>query len=522
MAQRQLDRRALLKLAAAVATAVPGARYSVVRGDTLSSIAARNGTTWRELARLNDLKNPDRLSIGQRLRLPERPAPVPPTTPAAPVLPTTAESRINHVASRLHSKLNNPDLEAAILANFNRETGGRFDHATKQIGGGGGYGIPQYTGASLAAYRKWLAESKLTDSADSQVDYFVDKYMPSRFGYKTYMAPGAKYTKEQYADWLHRRVFTPAHTIRGNKAYSEAAINKATQSHSDFMKNRLRAVNGVWQAVKAAEGDKARSRSAEEYVSGRGRVMAYTPDKTKGHDQIVIRLKDGRRVVISNNTALGVRVEPARGDEVGYHGYRVKGTNVVHKVHMNMRQPSGWLEHVKSASAKAGIELREGPYKDVKKVYDALTPEEKNFVTPGRTFYKDVPYTARRVAYDGGVPIGFADLYGLYEDGSPRSSQNLTLAVSDAARGRRVARSMVDEAIEAAVARARRKKDRRTEVKRIIWSLLRENEASARAAANSGFTERVYDKPHGYRRFVKDLTAEKAKAQGGAKANNVV
>ena len=172
-------------------------------------------------------------------------------------------------------------------------------------------------------------------------------------------------------------------------------------------------------------------------------------------------------------------------------------------------------KHKKLPEKKAGIELREGPYKDVKKIYDALTPEEKNFVTPGRTFYKDVPYTSRRVAYDGDVPIGFADLYGLYEDGSPRTSQNLTLAVSDAARGRRVARSMVDEVIEAAVARARQNKNRRTKVKRIIWALLKDNEASARAAVNSVFTERLYNKPHSYRRFVKDLTEKKAHTQGG-------
>lgn len=228
----------LLKLAAAAAM-VP-TEYSVAAGDTLSSIAKRNNTTWRSLAALNRLKDPNRIRVGQRLRLP----PPPPLPPAA----STPLSRLNGVAARLHAKLNNPDLEAAILANFNRETGGRFDYATKEVGGGG-YGIPQYTGASLAAYRKWLAESRLADSADSQIDYFVDKYMPSRFGYRTYMAPGAKYTKEQYADWLHRRVFTPAHTIRGNKAYSTAAILRHTVAHNNFMKNRLKAVNGVWQGV---------------------------------------------------------------------------------------------------------------------------------------------------------------------------------------------------------------------------------------------------------------------------------
>lgn len=228
-------------MATATATTVPPAPsgYTVARGDTLSAIAKRNGTTWQSLAQLNGLKDPSKITPGQRLKLPPPPA-------AASTTPT---QRLNQVSARLHAKLNNPALEAGILANFNRETGGKFDYATKQVGGGGGYGLPQYTGASLAGYRGWLAANKLQDSPDSQIDYFTDKYMPSRPGYKTYMAPGAKYTREQYADWLHRRVFTPAHTIPGNKAYSVAAVLRHTLAHNDFMKNRLKAVNGVWQGV---------------------------------------------------------------------------------------------------------------------------------------------------------------------------------------------------------------------------------------------------------------------------------
>ena len=52
------------------AAAVAAPTYAVASGDTLSSIARRNGTTARELARINAIKNPDRLRIGQSLRLP--------------------------------------------------------------------------------------------------------------------------------------------------------------------------------------------------------------------------------------------------------------------------------------------------------------------------------------------------------------------------------------------------------------------------------------------------------------------
>lgn len=248
----------LAKLAAAVAPATatsPG--YSVARGDTLSGIAKRNNTTTQELARLNGIRNPNRIMAGQKLRLPGKPAQPASAAPVAPASPAaeTPASRMNYVASKLHANLNNPALEAGILANFDRETGGRFDYATKEVGGGG-YGLPQYTGASLKAYRGWLANNKRQDSADSQIDYFTKEYMPSRSGYKTYTAPGAKYTREQYADWLHRKVFTPAHTIPGNKAYSQEKIDRATQRHNDFMQSRLQSVGGVWQGVKSAAARK--------------------------------------------------------------------------------------------------------------------------------------------------------------------------------------------------------------------------------------------------------------------------
>jgi len=51
------------------------ASYRVKRGDTLSAIAARNGTTIRVLMDLNRLKRPDPLYIGRKLVLPESPSP---------------------------------------------------------------------------------------------------------------------------------------------------------------------------------------------------------------------------------------------------------------------------------------------------------------------------------------------------------------------------------------------------------------------------------------------------------------
>jgi LysM repeat protein len=51
--------------------APPAARtYTVVRGDTLSGIAARFGTTWRALQEINNIPNANKIFPGQVLRLP--------------------------------------------------------------------------------------------------------------------------------------------------------------------------------------------------------------------------------------------------------------------------------------------------------------------------------------------------------------------------------------------------------------------------------------------------------------------
>ena len=60
--------------------------YTVVRGDTLSSIARRFGTTFTAIARENNLPDPNRIFAGQVLRIPgtsggPTPTPVPTTPP---------------------------------------------------------------------------------------------------------------------------------------------------------------------------------------------------------------------------------------------------------------------------------------------------------------------------------------------------------------------------------------------------------------------------------------------------------
>ena len=74
---------------------------TIVRGDTLSRLATRHRTTVAELMRLNpQIRDPNRIFAGERLRLPGvapapapvRPAPAPAPAPAIPP-GTTAEER---------------------------------------------------------------------------------------------------------------------------------------------------------------------------------------------------------------------------------------------------------------------------------------------------------------------------------------------------------------------------------------------------------------------------------------------
>ncbi len=54
------------------------------------------------------------------------------------------------------------------------------------------------------------------------------------------------------------------------------------------------------------------------------------------------------------------------------------------------------------------MKFRKGTYDDVNSVYQSLSDEEKELVTPWSKEYKDAPkaLAARQVAYDGDLPVG--------------------------------------------------------------------------------------------------------------------
>jgi LysM repeat protein len=47
-----------------------GPTYTIEKGDSLSSVAYRYGVSWREVAELNGIKDPSKIRIGQKIKLP--------------------------------------------------------------------------------------------------------------------------------------------------------------------------------------------------------------------------------------------------------------------------------------------------------------------------------------------------------------------------------------------------------------------------------------------------------------------
>src|SRR5207244_12210443 len=73
-----------MTMAAGCAGGPAGLRHRVERGETLYRIGKAYGVSDRELARLNGIRDPDRIEVGQVLVIPHatRPLPVQVITPA--------------------------------------------------------------------------------------------------------------------------------------------------------------------------------------------------------------------------------------------------------------------------------------------------------------------------------------------------------------------------------------------------------------------------------------------------------
>lgn len=91
--------------------------YIVQAGDSLSKIAAKYNTTYQKLAEYNNIKNPNIINVGQKIKIPQV-ATKPTTPPAAQVPETNTNNKgetINMELRLLSKGMNGNDVHAAMV-----------------------------------------------------------------------------------------------------------------------------------------------------------------------------------------------------------------------------------------------------------------------------------------------------------------------------------------------------------------------------------------------------------------------
>jgi LysM repeat protein len=122
---------------AASSAAVPAATgvHIVRRGDTLGRIAARYGTSVSALVRLNGLANPDRIWVGQRLKVSGKAGPAPAPAPKPGPSPTGGKwIDVNLSQQRLTAYVGSSAVFSAVISGGLPRTPtvvGRFSVRTK-------------------------------------------------------------------------------------------------------------------------------------------------------------------------------------------------------------------------------------------------------------------------------------------------------------------------------------------------------------------------------------------------------
>ena len=179
------------RLGAGTTTVVPTEKgnasetvYTVKKGDTLSGIAAKYGTTYQKIAEYNGIANPNIISVGQKIRIPGSNSAKASSGASAPAKiaaqTTTADPKA--IWDFLIGKIGNPFGAAGLMGNLYAESAlvpnnlqnsyekslGYTDKAytdavdagtyTKFSGDAAGYGLAQWTyhtrKAALLAYAK--------------------------------------------------------------------------------------------------------------------------------------------------------------------------------------------------------------------------------------------------------------------------------------------------------------------------------------------------------------------------------
>lgn len=146
--------------------------------------------------------------------------------------------KANEVSSYLKKKGLTKDQYGVIMDNIYRESG--FDHTAgrKYKNGEEDYGLFQFTDSkssdSLSRYRKFLKDKDRKDGIESQIDFFIEEYLPSRPGYEIWNQEDADLNR--LSDFMFQKVLSPKKSIRENPQYVERqrrAANRFSNTYAD-------------------------------------------------------------------------------------------------------------------------------------------------------------------------------------------------------------------------------------------------------------------------------------------------
>jgi len=215
--------------------------YTIQRGDTLSSIAARHGVSVQDLLAANpQIANPDVIYSGQSLAIPSGggnggntggaqatqgasgPSGVNTATPGS------QQDRINQAMGYFESQGWSHAQAAGIVGNLQAESG--VDSNRAQDGGGPGYGLAQWEGPRQADFAKWAGHDIHQSTFKEQLEFIQHELTTTESGAGNALK-GAT-TASQAAQIFCNRYERPGTPHMDSRiAFAEAAFNGSSPTN---------------------------------------------------------------------------------------------------------------------------------------------------------------------------------------------------------------------------------------------------------------------------------------------------
>jgi beta-lactamase class A/LysM repeat protein len=289
------------------APATPGrVEYVVKQGDTLSRIASERNTTISAIVRLNDLTDPDRLKLGQRIFVPTDTSATPPssgsaaTPPAAPGAPP-GPAPSTSAGALLETAAGHQNVDASLVKAVAWYLSAWQQDARSPSGS---VGLMQVSEAT----QEWVAERLLKRAADREnpVDnaeigaaylaYLVNRFGDERQGVGAY--------------------------LQGPGSVTRSGLTPATE----------RSLNTIWSARARFAAGGATFQASTNQPAGADTVAATPPANLQA--AVVAAFKqvagDARLGVTARNLSTGERLS-IRGDEV-FHSASVNKVPIAAEV----------------------------------------------------------------------------------------------------------------------------------------------------------------------------------------------